>query len=61
MTVFSCKSVLIQVVPFCSNEPRIKGSFKGLALIYGEVSVMIIAYEYVTKVGLDHFCTTSDR
>lgn len=25
-------------VPFCSNEPRIKGSFKGLSLIYGEVS-----------------------
>jgi hypothetical protein len=22
---------------------------------------MIIAYEYVTKVGLDHLCTTSDR
>lgn len=24
-------------VPFCSIEPRIKGSFEGLALIYGEV------------------------
>ena len=24
-------------LPFCSTEPRIKGSFKGLALIYGEV------------------------
>jgi len=24
-------------LPFCSNEPRIKGSFKGLALIYGEI------------------------
>lgn len=24
-------------VPFCNNEPRIKGSFEGLAEIYGEV------------------------
>lgn len=24
-------------LPFCSHEPRIKGSFKGLALIYGEI------------------------
>ena len=24
-------------LPFCSVEPRIKGSFKGLALIYGEI------------------------
>ena len=24
-------------LPFCSNEPRIKGSFEGLALIYGEI------------------------
>ena len=24
-------------LPFCSNEPRIKGSFQGLALIYGEI------------------------
>ena len=24
-------------LPFCSTEPRIKGSFKGLALIYGEI------------------------
>lgn len=28
------------VVPFCSNEPRIKGSFKGLALIYEEVGYL---------------------
>lgn len=24
-------------LPFCSNEPRIKGSFEGLALIYSEI------------------------
>ena len=24
-------------LPFCSTEPRIKGSFEGLALIYGEI------------------------
>ena len=24
-------------LPFCSNEPRIKGSFEGLALIYAEI------------------------
>ena len=24
-------------LPFCSNEPRLKGSFQGLALIYGEI------------------------
>ncbi|KAI9808428.1 MAG: hypothetical protein M1827_007247 [Pycnora praestabilis] len=24
-------------LPFCKNEPRLKGSFEGLALIYGEV------------------------
>lgn len=24
-------------LPFCSNEPRIKGSFEGLAVIYGEI------------------------
>ena len=30
-------SVLNRPVPSCSKEPRIKGSFKGLALIYGEV------------------------
>ncbi len=29
--------VLTKPVPVCSKEPRIKGSFKGLALIYGEV------------------------
>lgn len=26
-------------VPFCNNEPRIKGSFEGLAAIYKEVSM----------------------
>lgn len=24
-------------LPFCSHEPRIKGSFEGLGLIYGEI------------------------
>lgn len=24
-------------LPFCANEPRLKGSFSGLALIYGEI------------------------
>ncbi|KAH6673851.1 hypothetical protein B0J14DRAFT_480965 [Halenospora varia] len=30
-------------LPFCSNEPRIKGSFKGLALIYGEILYVLHA------------------
>jgi len=28
-------------LPFCSHEPRIKGSFEGLALIYGEILYVI--------------------
>ncbi len=28
------------IVPFCSKEPRIKGSFEGLAMIYDEVRRM---------------------
>lgn len=30
-------------VPFCTKEPRVKGSFKGLALIYGDVRVRMSA------------------
>lgn len=30
-------------LPFCSNEPRLKGSFKGLALIYTEVLYVLHA------------------
>ncbi|EHK97286.1 putative Uncharacterized membrane protein [Glarea lozoyensis 74030] len=36
-------------LPFCANEPRLKGSFKGLALVYAEISMdnMIhLRYEY---------------
>lgn len=36
-TLFQTMSTDESPVPFCSNEPRIKGSFEGLALIYGEV------------------------
>ncbi|RFU30578.1 hypothetical protein B7463_g5800, partial [Scytalidium lignicola] len=31
------------LLPFCSNEPRLKGSFKGLALIYAEVLYVLHA------------------
>ncbi|KAH8659222.1 hypothetical protein BGZ60DRAFT_382357 [Tricladium varicosporioides] len=30
-------------LPFCSSEPRIKGSFKGLALVYGEILYVLHA------------------
>lgn len=33
-------SLLDSPVPLCSKEPRIKGSFEGLALIYSEVSLV---------------------
>ncbi|KAM3085092.1 hypothetical protein ACMFMG_003524 [Clarireedia jacksonii] len=45
-------------LPFCANEPRLKGSFAGLALIYGEIlyvlhaiidrmeNMLILRYEY---------------
>ncbi len=36
--------VLTHAVPFCSKEPRIKGSFKGLALIYGEVRFILLQF-----------------
>jgi hypothetical protein len=28
-------------LPFCANEPRLKGSFKGLALVYAEISYVL--------------------
>lgn len=31
-------SMLIIIVPFCNDEPRIKGSFEALSLIYTEVN-----------------------
>ncbi|KAH8804660.1 hypothetical protein F5884DRAFT_796815 [Xylogone sp. PMI_703] len=31
------------LLPFCSNEPRLKGSFRGLALIYAEVLYVLHA------------------
>lgn len=48
-------------VPFCSNEPRIKGSFEGLSLIYGEVSPKpnFALSKHVTK--SDSFRASSDR
>ncbi|TAQ90015.1 hypothetical protein B7494_g1642 [Chlorociboria aeruginascens] len=30
-------------LPFCASEPRLKGSFKGLALIYGEILYVLHA------------------
>jgi hypothetical protein len=30
-------------LPFCANEPRIKGSFKGLALVYAEILYVLHA------------------
>jgi hypothetical protein len=30
-------------LPFCANEPRLKGSFKGLALVYAEISYVLHA------------------
>jgi len=30
--------MLMVTVPFCSDEPRIKGSFEALSLIYTEVN-----------------------
>jgi len=30
-------------LPFCANEPRLKGSFKGLALVYAEILYVLYA------------------
>lgn len=30
-------------LPFCANEPRLKGSFKGLALVYAEILYVLHA------------------
>lgn len=38
---------VIGVVPFCSNEPRIKGSFENLAVIYKEVSLSLQSKYFV--------------
>jgi uncharacterized membrane protein YgaE (UPF0421/DUF939 family) len=39
-------------LPFCANEPRLKGSFKGLALIYSEI--LYVLHSIVDKMDNMH-------